>query len=560
MHRALPLALLAWTGCARPTTPTPGTGETGHTALPPPVDIDTIEVTLDPYRMAPLTAVVWLAHPDLDPASVVEVELALSSDLPGCDPLGATWDPHDPAFETAFGLSDWDPAGGLALPVLGMCPDAEHTVALTLRTPDATFVAETVITTAPVAGVDGEVVTVALADSARMAPGWTWLGKRVYDEHGTLRWFGPEVLTRLDDGTFLAGIQRWNVLGRKLTGVTLPEPLQAHHDTIALPDGHLLICASTPETTIMKGGVERKSGNDLVIELDDVTGELVNSWDLRRFFDVDRETVSAEGSDWLHLNTLAYDPVADAIVVSGRYQGVAMLTRGGEHRDDPEAGKSLVWMLAPSMDWGLAGWDGSGPVDPRDALLTAVDARGRPYPKEVQYNLEAPGGPDDFHWPVGQHGLALERIDAGRLRVLLFDNQGSFLFDGPGTIANGVTFGRQGDLSNDRAQPPYSVLLEVEIDEEARTVREVFSYGEGRPDLYGSFNGGVARFPEVGTRLMISNGTDQHDPTNVLQPSVVEVAEDGTEVFELRIDGSRYSAYHGGRVDLLRPWSAAGDP
>ena len=60
--------------------------------------------------------------------------------------------------------------------------------------------------------------------------------------------------------------------------------------------------------------------------------------------------------------------------------------------------------------------------------------------------------------------------------------------------------------------------------------------------------------------MMLSNGVDQDDPENVLQPNVVEVAEDGTVVFALRIDGSVFSAYHGGRVDLLRPWSATDDP
>ncbi|MCA9494002.1 MAG: aryl-sulfate sulfotransferase [Myxococcales bacterium] len=561
MHRALPLTLLVWTGCARPNTPTPGTEETAHTALPPPVDIEQIEVTVNPYLAAPLTAVVSLAHPDLDPAAVEEASLTLSSEDPACGPVEVTWDPRSEGFQRAFGLADWEGLpGGLALPVLGLCPNTEHTAAFTLRSPGATWVAEASITAGGVSAVDGETVTVTVADTARMAPGWTWLGKRVYDERGTLRWFGPDVLTRLEDGTFLAGLQTWNVLGRQLTERTMPEGLQSHHDTIGLPDGHILVCASDASTTIVKNGVTKKSGQDLVVELDDATGELVNSWDLRAFFDVDRETVSAQGSDWFHLNTLAYDPVADAIVVSGRYQGVAMLTRGGEHREDPGAGKALRWLIAPHLDWGLAGPDGTGPDDPHDALLTAVDGQARPYPQPVQDNLEAPSGTDDFHWPVGQHGLDVQRLGDGRVQVLLFDNQGSFLFDGPGTTSNGVTFTAQGDLSNDRAQPPYSLLLELEVDEVAGTVREVSSYGADRPDLYGSYNGGVARFPEVGTRMMLSNGVDQHDPENVLQPNVVEVAEDGTVVFALRIDGSVFSAYHGGRVDLLRPWSATDDP
>ena len=257
---------------------------------------------------------------------------------------------------------------------------------------------------------------------------------------------------------------------------------------------------------------------------------------------------------WLHQNSLEYDPHDDSIIFSARYQGVAKITRNGTHGPTPNKGKRLVWILAPHMGWGMGGWDGMGTFDPNTALLTAIDAMGVAYAPDVQNNLIAPDSAlDEFHWPVGQHGLRVTSRTGDRITLLNFNNQASFVFDGVGSVNNGSSPFHQGDLSNDRSNPSYSMFTEYEIDENSKTVRQVWGHGQGEHTYYGSLNCGVNLLSN-NNKVMISSGYDSHDPfENPSNPHVLEFSEVGDLLLHLEVRDMSWLAYNGGKVDLFHP-------
>ncbi len=533
-------------------------GPSGPTPSPEPTPVypPGVSVLLDPYDAAPLTAIIKVARDDLDPEDVQAITVTVHGIPDGAPDLTATLNPRSEAFLTNFDMSDRLAEGEVGIPVLGLYPDARNRVSFSVTGTGGAFEGEVEIPTGPVDDVAGEIVTVEILDQARMSPGWTYLDRRVYDLEGNLRWYGDSVIQVLRNGNILTKLYERTWLGKVVNLWSLPANMGWHHDSIELPNGNIVACVNNLDTQVVSvSGTLVTSASDYVVEFDRDSGKIVNAWDYRAFLDVDRQTVIANDADWLHMNTLWYDPDTDSLIMSGRYQGIAKVTRGGVQGGEANVGKELVWILAPHLDWGQAGWDGKGDIDPNDYLLTAVDSSGEPYPEDVQNNL-APPAPDreDFHWPVGQHGLAIVPRDDGLLSLLVFNNQASFVFDGEGTINNGVSWTVQGDLSNDRSPVPYSQIVEYVIDEAAMTVRQAWSYGENLPELYGSHHSGVRYFLDTGNRLMVSSGFDQHDQVdNPYNPIVIEFAPDGEILFRLEIENTDFAAYRAGRIDLYHP-------
>ncbi len=515
-----------------------------------------LSVLVNPYESAPLAAVVKVARPGLEPADVRTITVTVHAIPDGAEDLTATLDVQSDAFRTNFDMSDLLDPGEVGIPVLGLYAGALNRVSFAVETAGERFEGEVDIETEPIQDLDGEIVTLEVLDADRMTPGWTYLDDRVYDSEGNLRWYGKSVLQVMQNGNILWKVKEKNWLGKTVRAWTLPSTMSWHHDSIELPGGNIVACVNNATNQVVTvDGETVASLSDYVVELDRDTGQVVNAWDFREFLDVNRQTVIANDTDWLHMNTVWYDGTTDTLIMSGRYQGIVKVTRGGIQGAGANAGKRLVWILAPHLDWGMAGWNGRGDIDPNDYLLTAVDSSGSPYPEEVQNNL-APPAPDrdDFHWPVGQHGLAIVPRDDGLLSLLVFDNQASFIFDGEGTVDNGVSWTAQGDLSNDRSLTPYSLIIEYVIDEDAMTVREAWSYGVDVPDLYGSHHCGVRYFADTGNRLMVSSGFDQHDQVdNPYNPVVLEFAPNGDLVFRLEIENTDFAAYRAGRIDLYHP-------
>ncbi len=515
-----------------------------------------LSVLLDPYGYAPLAAIVKVGHPAILREEVTALVVSVAGLTDDDEPLTAVLAPQSEAFGVNFDMSDKLEEGEIGIPILGLFPDAENRVAFEVRTKETVYRGAAVISTPPVLDLAEETVTLTVSDPVRTAPGWTYLNTRVYDGNGRCRWFGRVVYRILENGNFLSGPHEWSWLGKIVHRRVLPPYLAWHHDGIELPNGNVVLCARNTETTLVNGDGETVDAReDYIIELDRETDEVVNAWNLTAFLDVDRYTISriGPGEDWFHLNTLAYDAHDDSILVSGRYQGVIKLSRGGIQGEEANKGKALRWILAPHLDWGLAGPSGEGPLDPKDTLLTAVDSRAVPYSDAVQDNLAVPPADrEPFFWPLGQHGLEVTSRTDDVLTFLTFSNYAHLIFDGPGSIENGVTDGAHGDPDNDRSGAPFSQIIEYEVDEAAMTVRRRWSFGEERPELFGSYMCGVNRVGE--NRLMITNGIDTSDrENNPFNSHVVELTPDGEEVFHLEIENTEMSALRAGRVDLYHP-------
>ena len=352
-----------------------------------------------------------------------------------------------------------------AVPILGLYPDRVNAVLLTLFTHHGTpenFVLS--IKTDPLPDVLPDIeVNAAVPD--RMEPGMnlstvtvrlgqlTGMYPIISDRNGVIRWYldlsGLRGLVspfeRIRDGNFLGAIggsvYEYDPLGRIVDQITLGG-YNFHHDILELPNGHLVACVDKTGTTIVNSRGLIRSTGDYIIEIDRETKSIVTSWDMRQLLDVDRNEQINSNGDWFHMNGLGYSAADNCLVVSGRHQGLVKVTWDNK----------LKWILAPRQGWGNAGFDGSGPPT-APFLLTAVDARGNPYPPQVE---DGYAGAIDFDWNYGQHNPHV--LPNGN--ILFFDN-GDFRYFMTG-------------------YPQFSRCAEFHVDEQAMTVQQIWQYGKER--------------------------------------------------------------------------------
>ncbi len=431
-----------------------------------------IAVTLNPSGIAPLSALANF-RTNLNCSVLVEV-LDENEPAPGEEPA-----PVSKIFE--------NDGTDHAVPILGLYPGRMNSIILTLFShhgkPESYRL---YIETDPLPNFFPD-IQVNTADPGRMEPGMnlstlnirTPQGGRMYpiisDRNGVVRWYldlsehkgllAP--FRRIRSGNFLGSIRDWvleyDSLGRLVDEINLPG-YNFHHDIIELPNGNLVACVDKKGTTIVNSRGEIPSTGDFIIEIDRKTKSVVNSWDLREILDVDRNEQINSNGDWFHMNALWYSPDDHCLIVSGRHQGVIKVTWENE----------LKWILAPHQGWGNAGYDGSGPPT-TPFLLTAIAADGHPYPNEIQ---DGYAGADDFDWNHGQHYPLL--LPNGNL--LLFDN-GDFRY-----FMSGF--------------PQFSRCVEYRIDEEAKTVEQVWQYGRERgAETYSRIISAVHYLPFTGNRL-----------------------------------------------------------
>ncbi len=390
--------------------------------------------------------------------------------------------------------------------ILGLYPGIENRVELRLTDAGGLYAVDTLtISTDPLPEFFPSVEIVTAAGSG-MEPGWTLSSLAIgdngvfrsmpmmFDANGDVRWFMDletmvYMVERFANGNLLIGrdntIYEYDMLGTEVHRWDIPG-YTFHHDVIEKPDGNLVVA-------VRKLGLA--TSDDHVIEVDRNSGAIVNEWDLRQVLDVYRRDLVDDDVDWLHMNSVWYSAVDDALIISGRNQAVVKVTRDNE----------LVWILAPHKGWGPAGPDADG-HETSDFLLTAVDSDGNPYPDQVQQGDE---GTSDFDWPWGQHA------------PMILPNGNLFMFD------NGLTRSFSPD------GPTYSRGVEYVIDESQMTVRQVWQYGEERgPEFYSVIISDVDLLPATGNRLIMPGIVFGADPRAL----VTEVTYPGKQVvFEAQI-------------------------
>ncbi len=521
---------------------------------------ENIEVVRDPYEHADFVAVIKVTHDALEPQEVLEYHVDIESPGEGRPGLYEILYPKSTEFQTNFDMSDILATGQVGIPVLGLYPDAVHTVSFEIVTQSRSFTGEAVISTPTMPEKWDGKVTIHEHEPAAMEPGWTSINDAVFDHNGHLRWFGPGIHLILENGNFMdrTMVNERNFLGKHVSNrfALIPDDLIPHHNSIELPSGNIMVCVNNDLTDVLTGwGKEMLSLEDYIIELDKDSSEIVNAWDMRAFFDVDRYTLMTDGMDWFHMNDVAYDESDDSIIVSGRYQGVAKISRGGVQGAVANQEKELQWILAPHLDYGMSGWDGNGDIDPNQYLLTAVDLKGEAYDEDVQKNLAPPPEDrDDFHWPLGQHSLNITYRQGDIVTLLTFSNQASVIFDGEGSVDNLV----YGDTSNDRSLEPYSLVVAYEINEAERTVKQPWAQGQDMPELFCYYRSGVMLMESTANALAYSCGAELNNlENNPFNPHVIEWSSDGDIVFHMEITGPETGLYRSRRLNLFHPDQSA---
>lgn len=390
------------------------------------------------------------------------------------------------------------------IPILGLYPDTGNEVVLTLTQEDGAFARDTLHIETAALPESFPDITVNVADTSRMEPGMTLSGFSVgnngvyethpfvFDSEGNVRWYmdltalGGIVfpVQQLANGNLLTPrgfrIQERDWLGRVVNSWSLDD--WQHHEVIEKPDGNLIVAVDRPGI----GTVE-----DHILELDRSTGSVVREWDLRQILDMYRRSFSEDEVDWFHMNAVWYDEVDDALLISGRNQGVVKVTMQNE----------LVWILAPHRGWGNAGVDSSG-HDTSEFLLTAVNASGVPYAADIQ---DGTNYANDFDWTWGQH--AVQTLPNGN--VFLFDN---------------------GTFRNFTGAEQFSRAVEYSINEDDMTVEQVWEYGKDRgAEYYSVIISDVDYLSETENRLIapgfINNPVARAMVTEITYPSEQVVFE-----------------------------------
>ena len=323
----------------------------------------------------------------------------------------------------------------------------------------------------------------------------------IYDTTGELRWYmepstiyDPDHLYKAGimmgfrqnkDGAFTWGYGqryvKYDLMGREIFNRRLPDGYaDFSHAMDPMQNGNYLVRVASSDHA-RADGKHVRTVRDVIIEVDQ-NGNVVDEWRLWDILDPYRDNVlkaldqgavclnidasqagktlsadqlaemdksdkfgdivgSGAGRNWVHVNSVDYDPTDDSIIISSRHQS-ALIKIG---RD-----KKVKWIMgAPE------GWKG----DFAKKVLTPVDKNGKPIKCE---DSKCEG---DFDWSWTQHtGWRVDsKSDKNVFYLSVFDN---------------------GDARG-MEQPPmpdmkYSRAVVYKIDQNKMTVEQIWEYGKDR--------------------------------------------------------------------------------
>jgi len=310
----------------------------------------------------------------------------------------------------------------------------------------------------------------------------------VYDEQGYVRWYLLDATTRVTDfyayplsgGEFAyykgaisvdQTIYIVNELGESLQ--TFPTTYQIHHDVYEkTPGGNLLIASAATD-------------EDGIIEMDRKTGQIVKFWDLRDYFDETRALIQSNfymnPIDWLHINSVEYDPKDNTILLSARNQCIFAKIGYDDGTVKYIAGFHDSW-VAPYTQY----------------LLTPTN-----------FNTDKH---KDQDWTFFQHNAQI--LPNGN--VLVYDNGGmrpGFTND-PTTDIYAVT-GMNYWLPYSTVPSGYARAVEYSVNYNAKTITKVWEHADF-PNLMTTITGGVATvdgdymlitYGEIGMATLVHKST-----------------------------------------------------
>ena len=273
----------------------------------------------------------------------------------------------------------------------------------------------------------------------------------------------------------------------------------AHHDFVMLPNGHLILIAST--TQVVSGTTVT---GDVLIDVGDMDTNLVPRpvWLWNEFDHLDITRQPYLYPDWTHTNAVLYSPDDGNLIISMRHQNWLVKI---DYANGTGTG-NILWHLGYQGDFTLLNADGSTDTNATD-------------------------------WFYAQHGPSFVTPNtSGKFSLVLFDNGD----DRGVSIVAGGTCGVAG-------QPAcYSTVPLLELDETAMTATLVFH----PTTLDYSFFGGNAE--------VLKNGNIEYDECGSTPPpannaKIVEVtqASPSQTVWQMQIAGQY--AYRGFRMPSLYP-------
>lgn len=479
-----------------------------------------VEVTADPYPYSPLAAQVDVFAPR---EGRVQIRV-IGKNGPDSDVIHL--------FEAY--------AKQHTLPILGLYPDHENQVEVSFTDQNGQLRSTKLIqiNKAPLPDQFPEII-IKERKTSQMDGLFTLISYRgasdgnnkpfIMDAFGDIRWYygftghpqlnmlGYDVgLERLANGNFYFGDWTSNAIHEvNMQGEVIRTwPLAGygfHHNVQEKPDGNFLV-------TVNKWGSTHANGNnsveDFIIELDRQTGAVLYEWDLRESLDEYRtvwaNNLQNEYVDWFHANSVVYDASDQSIIVSGRLQGVAKL----------DYANNVKWIMSPHRGWN----QNRRGEDLNTFLLQPLDQQANPITD--QEVLDGYENHPEFEWNWYQHAVSI--MPNGHL--IMFDN---------------------GDLRNYGFDNRYSRALIFEVDDEARTVRQVWQYGKERG--LETFSGIVSDADYLAARnnVLFAPGAFVNHGSDGIGAKLVEVNYDSKEVvFEVNLIGPGIVFHRAEKLEL----------
>lgn len=403
-------------------------------------DLQNPYVILDPYNWAPLSA---LALFESDKPARVSVEVL------GKDVYSTIT--HDFDEYNAFHQ----------VPILGLYPDYTNTVTVTLTYEDGVVESSSfdVVTEPLVYDIDMVSIKLIKAQPDKMQDGLTYLGSESVrpigiDCNADIRWIlnrsMSQVFKRLENGNFMVKFsgQSFEVDPVGKIYMVYSSLQSMHHDMIQLPNGNILTCSSAPNIPTGNGA--------RILELDAITGEIVNEINFEDILDNTRFNPDLKSHDWFHINTLVYNDDEKTLMVSGRNQGVAKITY-------PDG--KLIWFTTLGLE---------------------LDAFENEYLTPIGENFKAAVSQHSPEYMSDQDGNP-DTID-----ILLFDNNSPSIsipaYEGKGE---------------------YSRVVQYRINEKEMTIEQIWDFGQELGYEYYSSKCGDADYLENGT-VLCSFGARNH--------------------------------------------------
>ena len=368
------------------------------------------------------------------------------------------------------------------IPILGMYADTANTVDIRIidNAGDTVAQSSVVITTQALPQNMPTSITATTLDETKVAPGMYLVSNfstllnsigqpqipYMLDDYGDIRWVldyssnaelknmsYDDGIARLRNGNFYFGniitakIYEVDILGNIINTWSMPG-YGFHHEVHEETNGNFILTATKEESNTLTDGTVVIE--DYVIEIDRISKQIINTWDMKESLDEYRRTWGITGAgDWFHGNAVLDDSTDNTIIVSGRNQGVVKLDRSNH----------VKWILAPHKGWGV----NRRGEDLKQYLLTPLDASGNVIADTtVAYGSTIT---PDFEWNCYEHSPIL--LPDGNL--MLFDN---------GT--NRTLDSLDGNSIYNSAPGKYSRAVEYKIDETNMTVQQIWEYGKER--------------------------------------------------------------------------------